>query len=330
MMDSPNPAPRHLAGRGLSRCAAVAMIVSVAGSSGALAQPLTERVEHAVELPHDALITIMNFAGHVEVHGTDPGEDRTLRVVGVKRLETELPEEEAARIFRRVNLDLRRRGRRIHIGPNRPRGDRGRPTRPIRSTDQSEGDVPITEVRAPRRIPPVSVDLEVWLPDGAALEVRTFTAAITVTDIAGPEADFLLRSVSGPLDLRDLEVHDLQAETVSGDLMLANIRSHRATFKTLTAAIRLNGHLHSDGWYEFETHSGAVLLGLGSLSGFNVAASSYAGAIRNDLEFEAHREDRLLEGRHGSEGPQISVNTFSGPIHLAPEAHAEAAPEEKR
>ena len=330
MLDSPNPAPWQMAGRGLSRCTALAAVVFVAGSPGALAQPLTERVEHAMEIPHDALITIMNFAGHVEVHGTDPGEDRTLRVIGVKRLETELPEEEAARIFRQVNLDLRRRGRRIHIGPNRPRGDRGLPNAPGRSKEESRGDPPITEIRAPRRIPPVSVDLEVWLPDGAALEVRTFTAAITVADIAGPEADFLLRSISGALNLRDLEVHDLQAETVSGDVILANIRSHRATFKTLTAAIQLNGDLHPDGWYEFETHSGAVLLGLGSVPGFTVAATSYTGAILNDLEFEAHREDRRLEGRHGSEGPQISVNTFSGPIHLVPEARAGDAPEEER
>ena len=330
MMDSPNPARRHAAGRGPSRYTALATFVLVAGSQGAGAQPLTERVEHAVELPHDAVITIMNFAGHVEVHGTDPGEDRTLRVVGVKRLATELPEEEATRIFRQVNLDLRRRGRRIHIGPNRPREGRGDSPAPGRSKDGQRREIPITEIRAPKRIPPVSVDLEVWLPDGASLEVHTFTAPITVAGIAGPEADFRLRSVSGPLDIRDLQVHDLRVETVSGALTLANVLSHRARFKTLTATIRLNGDLHPDGWYEFETHSGAVLLGLGSVPGFTVAATSYTGDILNDLEFEAHREDRRLEGRRGSEGPQISVNTFSGSIHIAPEARADAAPEEER
>ena len=270
----------------------------------ALAQPLTERVEHAVEIPHNARISIMNFAGHVEVHGTDPGEDSTLRVIGVKRLEAELPAEEAERIFEQVNLDLRRRGRRIHIGPNRPRGDRGRS-----SGDRRESP-PITEVRPPRRIPPVSVDLEVWLPDGASLEVRTFTAPITIAGIGAPDGDFLLRSVSGPIEIRDLEADDLRAETVSGNLTLADVRAHRGSFMTLTAPIRVTGALQLDGWYEFQTHSGAVLLGLGSLAGFTVAATTYSGEIRSDLDFEAER------GRSQPGGPARLGRTPDQRQHL--------------
>ena len=322
MMHSPNPTPRRPVGQGLSWRAAPAAAVFLAGSQLVLAQPLTERVEHAVEIPSDTRISIMNFAGHVEVHGTDPGEDRTLRVIGIKRLETELPAEEAERIFRQINLDLRRRGRRIHIGPNRPRGEQGGSPAPDRSSGERKGVTPITEIRPPRRIPPVLVDLEVWLPDGVSLDVRTFTAPITIAEIAAPDGDFLVRSVSGPIEIRDLEAHDLRAETVSGNLNLVNVRSHRASFMTLTAPIRVNGVLALDGWYEFQTHSGAVLLGLGSLPGFTVAATTYSGEIRNDLEFEAERDSRSLEGRYGDGGPQISVSTFGGLIHLAPEARA--------
>lgn len=316
MMTTLNPTSPRLAGQGLSRRAIPAAAVFFAGSQMALAQPLTERVEHAVEIPRDARISIMNFAGHVEVHGTDPGEDSTLRVIGVKRLEAELPAEEAERLFERVNLDLRRRGRRIHIGPNRPRGDRNRPA------GERRGPPSVAEVRPPKRIPPVSVDLEVWLPDGASLEVRTFTAPITITGIGGPDGDFLLRSVSGPIEITDLEADDLRVETVSGNLTLADVRAHRGSFMTLTAPIRLTGALQFDGWYEFQTHSGAVLLGLGSLSGFTVAATTYSGEIQSELEFETEHDGRSLEGRYGSGGPQISVSTFGGSIHLAPEAAA--------
>lgn len=319
MMYFPDPALRRLVGPGLSRRAAPAVAVFLAGSQLALAQPLTERVEHAVEIPRDARVSIMNFAGHVEVHATDPGEDSTLRVIGVKRLEADLPPEDAERIFEQVNLNLRRHGRRIHIGPNRPR--EGRAGRARRSGARRQ-DPPVTEVRPPRQIPPVSVDLEVWLPDGASLEVRTFTAAITLADIGAPDGDFLLRSVSGPLVIRGLEAHDLRVETVSGNISLADVRSHRATFKSLTASIRVSGALHPEGWYEFQTHSGAVTLGLGATPGFAVAATSYSGEIRNELDFEADRMGRSLEGRSGSGGPQISVTTFSGTVHLASEAAA--------
>ena len=324
MMDTPNAAPRRPAGRALWRRALPATAVLLAGSRMALAQPLTERVEHAVEIPRNARISIMNFAGHVEVHGTDPGEDSTLRVIGVKRLEAELPAEEAARIFERVNLNLRRRGRRIHIGPNRPRGGRKRTAGERRGPPSVTPPVtpPVTEVRPPKRIPPVSVDLEVWLPDGVSLEVRTFTAPITIAGIGGPDGDFLLRSVSGPIEISDLEADDLRVETVSGNLTLADVRAHRGSFMTLTAPIRVTGALQLDGWYEFQTHSGTVLLGLGSLPGFTVAATTYSGEIRSELEFETERDGRRLEGRYGSDGPQISVSTFGGSIHLAPEAAA--------
>lgn len=322
MTYSPHPPPRCRPGKGLPRRAAPAVVVCLAGSQLALAQPLTERVEHAVEIPANARISIMNFSGHVEVHGTDPGEDATLRVIGVKRLETDLPADEAARIFEQVNLDLRRRGRRIHIGPMRPRGDRDRGTGTGRSREGERQDPPVTEVRPPRRVPPVSVDLEVWLPDSASLEVRTFTAAITIAGIGSPEGDFLLRSVSGPIEIRDLEVHNLRAETVSGTLNLGDVRAHRAHFMTLTAPIRVSGALHPDGWYEFQTHSGAVRLGLGSVPGFNVAATTYTGDIHNEMDFEAERDSRRLEGRYGSGGPQITINTFAGAIYLAPEASA--------
>lgn len=320
MMQTPNPKSPPPVGRGLTRRAASTAVFVLAGSQLALAQPLTKRVEHAVEIPGNARISIMNFAGHVEVHGTDPGEDSTLRVIGVKRLDTELPAEEAERIFGQVNLDLRRRGSRIHIGPNRPRGDRG--ISPRRTPKERAGDVPITAVRAPRRVPPVSVDLEVWLPDGASLEVRTFTAPITIAGISAPEGDFLLRSVSGPIQVRDLEVDDLRAETVSGELSLADVRAHRGSFMTLTAPIRVSGMLRLDGWYEFQTHSGTVVLGLGSVPGFTVAATTYTGEIQNELEFEPERDARSLEGRYRSGGPQISVSTFGGNIHLASDAGA--------
>lgn len=320
MMHSPDPAPQRPVGQGVSRRAAPAAAMFLAGSQLALAQPLTERVEHAVEIPRNARVSIMNFAGHVEVHGTDPGEDSTLRVIGVKRLEADLPAEEAERIFEQVNLDLRRRGRRIHIGPNRPRGNRE--GSPERSSRERQGPPPITEIRPPRRIPPVSVDLEVWLPDGASLEVRTFTAPITIAGIGAPDGDFLLRSVSGPIEIRDLEAHNLRAETVSGNLSLADVRAHRGSFMTLTAPIRVGGSLHVDGWYEFQTHSGTVMLGLGSIPGFTVTATTYSGDIQNELDFEAERGSRSLEGRYGSDGPQITVSTFGGAIHLASEAAA--------
>ncbi len=321
MMETRRPSPA------LTR-ATLAFVVSFAAP--AAAQPLAEREEHTLEVSGTPLVRVMNFAGHVEVHGTDPGEDRVLRVVGVKRLSRELPPEESARILDRISLGLRHRAHHIEISPyglrsgggrrarNRDEG-RGRGPDPFRP-DTAEGpplrDRPITEIRAPRQVPPVEVDLELWLPEGLSLEVHTFSAPVTLTDLRAPEGSFRLRSISGTLTLTGVEVHEVRAETVSAQLRIRDLRAQRGLFKTLTAAIHLDGALHAKGWYEFQTHSGPVVLGLGATAGFAIDAASFTGEVLNELEIEGETGRNRLAGGRGPSGPRLVVNTFSGAISL--------------
>lgn len=280
---------------------------------------ITERVEHAVEVGSDATVTVMNFAGHVEVHETDPGEARLLRIVGVKRLTEERPAEEAASLFERVNLDLTRRGRHFHIGPQPRRRGEGLPgghRRPPGAAPDPADELPITEIRAPRRIPPVSVDLEVWLPDGASLVVRTFSAPISLAGVVSPEGNFRLRSISGAMTVRGLETDTFHAETVSGPLDIRDLTARRSQLQTLGADIHLDGAFLPAGWYDLQTHSGTVTLDLESLSGFTVEATTYTGVIESAFEIDGQSDPRGLHGNWGDGGPQIAVNTFSGAVRL--------------
>ena len=309
----PSPSPRLRGScHGRDLLPTLALVVSTSGA--AAAQLPTERVEHTVEVTGNPLVRVMNFAGHVEIHGTDPGEDRTLRVVGVKRLVRALPPEEAARLFKRINLDLRHRGRRIEVSPYGLRARHGKPR--LHAEEAPDPKAPITEIRAPRRIPPVSVDIELWLPAGLSLEVHTFSAPITLSGLSAPEGTFRARSISGSLVVEQVEGHEVRAETVSADLRASDVISRRSLFKTLTATIRVDGAFHPDGWYELQTHSGPVIVGLGGTPGFALDATSYTGEVRNELEIEGEAEMHHLAGRRGLEGPHIVVNTFSGPIHL--------------
>ena len=291
----------------------------VAGG-GAAAQPgAPERVEHAVEVEEDATVTVMNFAGHVEVHETDPGEERILRIVGVKRLTEERPPEEAARLLERVDLGLTRHGRHYRIGPSPMRARAaGR-----RSPGAAEGErpdptdeVPITEIRVPRRIPPVSADLEVWLPDGASLVVRTFSAAITVAGLSSPEATFRLRSISGEVSVRGLEADAFHAETVSGPLSIRDLGARRTRLQTLSGGVSLGGEFRPSGWYDIQTHSGDVVVDLASVGGMAVEAATYTGRIESEVEVEGEIGPRHFHGHRGEEGPHLAVNTFSGSVQL--------------
>lgn len=323
---------------GATRLAALAAIVAAAmappnlgaafpaGGERAGTQPTApEPVEHAVELEDDATVTIMNFAGQVEVHETDPGEERILRVLGVKRLTEERPPEEAARLLERVDLSLTRHGRHYRIGPPPMRARAaGR-----RSPEGAEGahsdpthEVPITEIRVPRLIPPVSVDLEVWLPDGASLVVRTFSAAITVAGLSSPDAAFRLRSISGEVTVRGLEADAFHAETVSGSLSIRDLAARRTRLQTLSGGVSLGGEFRPSGWYDIQTHSGDVVVDLASLTGMAVEAASYTGRIESEVEVEGQTSPRYFHAHRGEGGPHLAVNTFSGSVRLtgAPES----------
>lgn len=295
------------------------------GGERAAAQPgAPERVEHAVEVEEDATVTVMNFAGHVEVHETDPGEERILRIVGVKRLTEERPPEEAARLLERVDLGLTRHGRHYRIGPSPMRArasGRRSPAEAEGARPDPTGEVPITEIRVPRRILPVSVDLEVWLPDGASLVVRTFSAAVTVAGLSSPDATFRLRSISGEVSVRGLEADAFHAETVSGPLSIRDLGARRSRLQTLSGAVSLGGEFRPSGWYDIQTHSGDVAVDLSALAGIAVEAASYTGRIESEVEVEGRTGPRYLHARRGEGGPHLAVNTFSGSVRLtgAPE-----------
>ncbi len=280
----------------------------VAADAVALPQLPTERVEHAVEVSPEALVTVMNFAGSVEVRAADPAEDRILRVVAVKRATEDLSDEIAALWFRRLDLEPEQRGRRVHIGTRKA----------TRSNSDNGGlpDLAVAEVPVPDQVPPVSVDLELWLPVGSSLEVRTFSAPIAVVRIGAPEASLLLRSVSGSVTVDRVEADDLRVETVSGTLRLSDARARRGMFQTLTAVIQAGGAFHPGGWYDFQTHSGPVLLEFEPDSSFTLEARTYQGEIVNELPFTGVQGLGSLELNVGTGGADLRVNTFDGPIQL--------------
>ncbi len=282
---------------------AAALCLGAAAPAAAVQE--TMRVERTIEVEAGTAVSVMNFAGQVAVRSAAT-EDRLLRFVAVKRLQPGVPPEESERHFRRVNLDLHQTEGHVRIGPQPPRGADGR-TR----------EIPLTEVRAPRRIPPVLVDLELWLPEGLSLTVRSFTAAISLEDVASPGGRFLLRSISGPLEVNGLVADHVVAETVSGEMRLEDVAARRCTAETLTANIRLAGALREDGWYEVRTHSGEVDLGFGAVPGFLLDASTFRGEIVSDFPMEPTPSTPLtLAGRHGDSGPEVTVSTFSSPIRL--------------
>jgi hypothetical protein len=218
-----------------------------------------------------------------------------------------------------------------------------------------DGERASIEVVIPRRARNVGgTDLQVWVPRGCQLLVKSVSASIEVTDIEG-ELD--LHSVSGDISLRarttrvraqsvsgDLEVdgdpEDLELESVSGDIVVLRARGEvRANtvsgtveigpdvealegyYQSVSGDVEFEGMVASDGRYEFESHSGSVRILLSREVSADVEVSTFSGSIRNELGPEPQRKGRYGPGEEvhftlGDGDAEVQVSSFSGGISI--------------
>lgn len=211
------------------------------------------------------------------------------------------------------------------------------------------------EVVIPRRARNVGgTDLEVWIPKGSELRVKTVSASIDVVDVDG-ELD--LESVSGDIDVRaatsllraqsvsgdvdvDGEIDDVELESVSGDIVIHRARgearantvsgtveiargceSVEGYFQSVSGDVEFEGTIAEDGRYEFESHSGSVRVLLDADLDADVEVSTFSGSIRNEVGPEPRRKGRYGPGEEvsftlGDGGAEITISSFSGGISI--------------
>lgn len=148
-----------------------------------------------------------------------------------------------------------------------------------------------------RRNIDVSVDFEVRVPAGVALEGRM---------------------VSGNVRAEELR-SDVRATTVSGDVFLST--SGVGWGKTVSGDIEIRMGRADFGDLDFATVSGDIVLHLPPGVGADVSFESLSGDFETDFPIEvSSRRGRFvgseLEGRLGSGGPRLGFKTVSGDVRL--------------
>jgi Putative adhesin len=153
-----------------------------------------------------------------------------------------------------------------------------------------------------------SSDLDLEVPRGATIYVKTRDGDIDISDVAEVKAESLsgnigmmriaraaeastvngdvsleqsngrirLRSISGNLEAfnaKSVEQNDsLFAKTISGDVTLDNVAQQRVEAGTISGDVMLTGPLAPDGFYDFKTTNGDVTLNLPVTVSFHVTA----------------------------------------------------------
>ena len=202
---------------------------------------------------------------------------------------------------------------------------------------------------------PKPTRLEIWVPSRVRLWIKTATANIDVSDVAG---GLDLYVVSGTIDVTG-NPHELNAEAIDGDIHITGspawVRAksasgaitlqgaspdvglstvsgpikvdggtglfERTKIETVTGNISFAGRLDRSGAFDFDSHSGSIDIAIPDKTGATFSVVTIAGAITNNLSRKASISGRFgrgaeLSSEENGGGAKVSVRTFKGPVTL--------------
>jgi hypothetical protein len=126
-----------------------------------------------------------------------------------------------------------------------------------------------------------------------------------------------LTTVSEGIEASDMQ-GDLIAETVSGSIILRQINAKVVEAETVSGTIILDGRILDGGSYTLLTHSGGVMVTVAEGSNVNIAAATGSGSVRATFPLPATetRSRRRQSYRLGSGSATLDIEAFSGSILL--------------
>jgi DUF4097 and DUF4098 domain-containing protein YvlB len=196
----------------------------------------------------------------------------------------------------------------------------------------------------------VSVDYKVWVPEQAAVELKSVSGDVHVARIGGPAkigcvsgnvgllgaagadvdlvsgdlaleniaGDAYLKTVSGNVDATKVK-GSVEVEAVSGDIKLLDVsEAQTVSAKSVSGNITYVGVIKAGGRYEIKAHSGDVKMTIPADSAFDFEANTFSGDIDSDFEIQVVGKisPREIHGTVGKGGATIILKSFSGNIDL--------------
>ena len=155
---------------------------------------------------------------------------------------------------------------------------------------------------------------------GDRLDIESLSGDVSIIGVKG---ETKVNTISGGIEVSDVR-GDVSAETVSGDVALRNVTGKQVRIHTTSGDVSYSGSILDGGRYEFNTHSGELVLALPSDTGAELSVSTFSGGIESDFPIT------LKAGEHGIGASQakrlnftlgrgtarIVAETFSGDITL--------------
>ncbi len=194
-------------------------------------------------------------------------------------------------------------------------------------------------------------EIDIHLPRGAQVAVKTVTGMIIATDVTGwfnsVSGDVIVQGRARRLEAETLDgdvsvqgqipwlsartgsgtikiegrFQDVRASSVSGAISVLNKLVDRGRFESITGDIRYRGHFAPHGDLNFDSHGGTITLVLPSGVAGRFLLTTITGTIDNEFSDDrpvdrAEGVGQDLELHRGSDGPRVTVRSFKGTIRL--------------
>ena len=155
---------------------------------------------------------------------------------------------------------------------------------------------------------------------GDRLDIESLSGDVVVTGVKGEST---INTISGSVTLSAAR-GNTSIESVSGDVDLRDVIAKQIRLHTTSGDVSYTGAILDAGRYEFNTHSGEIVLALPADIGAELSVSTFSGGIESDFPIT------LKAGEHGIGAAQakrlnftvgrgtarIIAETFSGDITL--------------
>lgn len=162
------------------------------------------------------------------------------------------------------------------------------------------------------------VSYTIHFPEQGDLEIASVSGDMTVR---GVEGEIELKTVSGDLSASSL-AGEVEVKSVSGNLVLDQINAKELEAATISGNLVYSGDLNGSE-YEFSSTSGNVTIRHSQQSSYRVSGRTISGSIRNGVgdEIRVIKEKwgplKSLEGDYNGGKAEVEINTVSGKITLS-------------
>jgi DUF4097 and DUF4098 domain-containing protein YvlB len=270
-----------------------------------------ERVDRKIDAAGDAVVTVQNTAGSVDIRGWSRNE---VEVKGELGRDVE-------------ELVLERDGKEITIKVRSPGRNNNRISSdleirvPQGSSVNVSGvstDIDMADVRGDIRLSAVSGDISVQGFE-SDIEVETVSGDVDAEG-RGQKGDARFNTVSGDIDVQNIS-GDISMTSVSGDLTVVDGAFERAKFNTTSGDIVYHAGLGGNGRLDIDTINGDLDIRFRGDISARFDIETFNGDIRNCFGPEPVRTSRYTPGRElsfteGGGASRVTIKTLNGDVDL--------------